>query len=442
MAETKVFLFSRDDTSEAAARQALAATGSINLVGSFRTAEVTTDPVNLLTAAKPEVVYVHASVEHDMALRLAREARKVLERVGVLVGIAEKDFDFLQKAMGEGVDSVMPEPIANSDLAERIDQIVGQKRADLEAALGRAAAAGGDSGLKARVASANAARGGEARATPPIAEPGKGPMMLAFLSSKDGEGKSTVALNLGLSLVKQFGKKVIYVDLCETLSETAMLLNRKAPGTYLNILAMKGENFSPYGIQRFAIDYFDDQSFLAICGNPTIEPPTVDREALDVLLRFLKTQADFVLLDCPVSFGELLKTPLKLADWHVVVVQNTLSSLRNTRIYLNELKRLEYPRHQVKIVINRVSKAAGLAREDIAKNIDPYPIVGSIVSNGPVAIEAVTVGKPVVLHAPDSDLAQSFGVFARRLLGIETSEVGDNEKFSLTSMFSSVFGGD
>lgn len=440
MAETKVFLFSRNAERETAARQALAATGAINLVGSFRTAEGATDPANLLSAARPEIVYLHSSVEPEEALQLALQAREVLPRVGVLIGLAEKDFDFLQRAMTSGVDSVMPEPISAPDLADRLEQVVQKKRADLEAALSRGA--GGDSALKARVEEANAARGGEAPVTPPIAGPGKGPMMLAFLSSKDGEGKSTVALNLGLSLVKQFGKKVIYVDLCETLSETAMLLNRKAPGTYLNILAMRGENFSPYGIQRFAIDYFDDQQFLAICGNPTIEPPNVDREALDVLLRFLKTQADFVLLDCPVRFGVLLKTSLKLSDWHVVVVQNTLSSLRNTRIYLNELKRLEYPRHQVKIVINRVSKAAGLAREDIAKNIDPYPIVGSVVSNGPVAIEAVTVGKPVVLHAPDSDLAESIHVFARRLLGIETSQVGDNQKFSLASMFTSVFGGD
>jgi pilus assembly protein CpaE len=441
MAETKVFLFSQNQDTEASARQALAATGTIHLVGACRISELSVDPANLLTAAKPEVVYVHSSVDPETALDMAMQAKQALPRVGLLLGLAEKDFDFLQRAMGEGVDSVMPEPLSTGDLVDRIAQIVAKKRAELEATLAKAAA-GGESALTTRVAEANAARGGEALATPPIAEPGKGPMMLAFLSSKDGEGKSTVALNLGLSLVKQFGKKVIYVDLCQTLSETAMLLNRKAPGTYLNILAMKGENFSPYGIQRFAIDYFDDQSFLAICGNPTIEPPTVDREALDVLLRFLKTQADFVLLDCPVNFGELLKTSLKLADWHVVVVQNTLSSLRNTRIYLNELKRLEYPRHQVKIVINRVSKAAGLAREDIAKNIDPYPIVGSVVSNGPVAIEAVTVGKPVVLHAPDSDLAESIHVFARRLLGIETSDVGDNEKFSLASMFTSVFGGE
>ena len=435
MAETKVFLFSRNDDRETSARQALAATGSINLVGSYRTAEGSTDPSNLLAAARPEVAYIHSSVDPEEALVLATQAKEQLPRLGVLIGLAEKDFDLLQRAMAAGVDSVMPEPISLPDLADRIEEIVRKKRAELEEALGRSAEGGGS--LKARVDEANAARGGEAQETPPIAEPGKGPMMLAFLSSKDGEGKSTVALNLGLSLVKQFGKKVIYVDLCETLSETAMLLNRKAPGTYLNILAMKGENFSPYGIQRFAIDYFEDQQFLAICGNPTIEPPTIDREALDVLLRFLKTQADYVLLDC-----QLLKTSLKLSDWHVVVVQNTLSSLRNTRIYLNELKRLEYPRHQVKIVINRVSKAAGLAREDIAKNIDPYPIVGSVVSNGPVAIEAVTVGKPVVLHAPDSDLAESIHVFARRLLGIETSQLGDNEKFSLASMFTSVFGGD
>ena len=51
------------------------------------------------------------------------------------------------------------------------------------------------------------------------------------------------------------------------------------------------------------------------------------------------------------------------------------------------------------------------------------------------------VGMPVVLHAPDSDLTLSIHNFSKTLLGIETSDLAENQTFSIGSMFSNIFGG-
>lgn len=441
MGERKLFIVCRNVDRENVLRKNLAEAGSANLVGVFRTAESAGDFEALLSAARPEALLVDSSVDPDLALDFAGRARERVVRLAVMLIMAAKDFDLLQRAIEAGVESVQTEPVDFRELLVRLEAAVQEKVRGLE--LLEAARSGGGIGtaLTDRIKSGG---GAEASAPPPPPRAGAGHgTVLAFLSGKDGEGKSTVGLNLGLALANRYGKKVIYLDLTETLSETAMLLNQKPPGDIRNILAMRSTgDFTPYGVKRFAIDYFEDESFLAICGNPSIEPPRVDRDALDLLLRFLKTQAEFVLLECPPRFGDILKTALKLADWHVVVVQNTLSSLRNARVFLAELKRLEYPAHQVRIVLNRVSKTAGLARDDLARNLDPYPIVTSIVSNGPIAIEAVTVGMPVVLHAPESDIAESIQNFAKKLLGIETSDVDSNQKFSLGSMITSFLGKD
>lgn len=451
MPEYKLFLVCRNVEREGQLRKALAeaaaSTGlAANLVGIFRSAESAGDFLALFGAAKPQALWVDSSVAPEEALGMVLAAREKMPRVVSLIGIAEKDFDFLQKAVSSGVDAVLPEPVEASKLLERVRDVLQDRissREKLEQSF--AGAGAGGAALLQRM------KGQEGAQALNLSQPlkelteqlrGGNATTLAFLSSKDGEGRSTVALNLGLSLARKFNKKVIYLDLSEVLSETAMMLNRKPPGTLLNVLAMKSGEFTEHGVKRFAIDYFEDESFLAICGNPTIEAPTLDRDALDLLIRFLKSQCSFLLLDCPVRFDVPLKTALKLSDWHVMVVQNTLSSLRNTRIYLEELRRLEYPSHQVRIVLNRVSRTAGLAREDIEKHINPYPVVTSIVSNGPVAIEAITVGVPVVEHAPDSDLAESIHTFSKRLLGIEATNVGENQKFSLGSMISSFFKGD
>jgi len=369
---------------------------------------------------------VDSQVPQERALDLSMRAKGYLPRLVVVILQPEKDFDFLQACVKAGVDQTRVEPVDLGEVMGEAGELVRNKLRAADAARQDPAAAP------------------EPSEPPPEevapAAPGAGGMVLAFVSAKDGEGKSTVALNLTLALAKHFGKRAIYVDLAETLSETAMMLNTQPPGTYRNLLAMEPPELASNDWARFAIDVFGDGQALAVCGNNGIVPPEVDRDRLDLLIRFLRSQCDFLILDCPVQFCDNLKIALKLADWHVAVVQNTLSSLRNVRMYLAELKRLEYPAHQVRVVLNRVSPSAGLSREDLARNLDPYPIAGAIVSNGPVAIESINVGVPVMVHAPGSDLAESITNFAKTLLGIESSDILSSQEISLSSMFSSLFG--
>lgn len=422
MAERRLFLICRNAEREGTIRPFLVRTGELHIAGVYRVADSSGDLKAMVSVSRPDAIYVDSSIPPREAVELATMVRAEFPRTVVMIGIQEKDFDVLQDAIARGIDAVLPEPLSAMEFKTRLEQKIRDKQRSLDY-------------LRAALHQGRGGPGGDGLAPP--REPGT---TLAFVSSKDGEGKSTVALNLGLTLAQKFGKKVVYIDLDETLSETSMMLNRKPPGTLTNLLAMYEGDYTMEGLSRWAIDYFGDGKFLAICGNMTIEAPAFDRAALELLLVFLRFQVDYVLLDCPVRFSEALRTSLDLADWHLAVVQNTLSSLRNTRIYLQELSRLEYPAQKVRIILNRVSATAGLNKEEIAKSLDPYPVVSNVVSNGPVAINAVSVGVPLVLSAPESDIAQSIQNFAKRLLGIETTEAADHKGGGIGGMFSSLFG--
>ncbi len=418
MAEPRFFLITTHSDREEALRRRLVEVQQTNFVGGFRIQDSPAQLDVLLPPSRPEVVLLDSAVPRDRALELALRVGDLVPRAAVVVLMADRDFDFLQATVKAGIDLALVEPV---DLAALMKQASEVQRNKLR-----------------RLGAPPSASRAEPRPEPVVA-PSSGGRVLAFLSSKDGEGKSTVALNLAVALTRQFGKRCVYLDLADTLSETGMMLDSKPPGTYLNLLATQAGNFSLDGVQRFAIDYFRDGKLLAICGNLGIVPPKVDSHALEGLLRFLRSESEFLILDCPVPVGENLKVALKTADLHVMVVQNTLSSLRNARIYLGELKRLEFPPHQVRVVLNRVSRTAGLAKDDLAKNLE-YPVAASVVSNGAVALEAANVGVPVVVHAPESDLAISIQNLAKAFLGIESSDPSEAGKKGLASMFSSLFG--
>lgn len=433
MAENRIFLITTGPDREEALRKRLALASQTNIVGQFRPGETTAEFEALLRAGRPEILIVDCLVSQERALEAAIRARQAVPLCVQMILMTAKDFDFLQSAVRGGVDFTLVEPVDMADALRQAQVALANK---LRAAGGGGEPGGQPSALPGVVPVASVTMDGALKADPTVSG---GARTLAFVSSKDGEGKSTVALNLALTLASKFGKKAIYVDLAETLSETAMMLDRKPPGSYLNLLALHGGAYTHDGIKRFSIDYYGDGKALAICGNAGIVPPKVDRDALDLLVRFLKTQCEFLILDCPVHFCDNLKIGLKLADWHVVVVQNTLSSLRNTRLYLAELRRLEYPAHQVRVVLNRVSKTAGLSREDIEANLSEYQLACSVVSNGAVAIEAANLGTPVVVHAPDSDIAECIHNLAKSLLGIETSDIASESGLKVSSL-SNLFG--
>lgn len=433
MAELKYFLVVPDSERETAIRRRLSAVGQTRITGVLRLAEPGGDFQGVLVSAKPDVFLVDPGVPKEKAFECAVRARGMLPRLVTVVMLPLQDFAFVQAAVNAGIDATLVEPV---DFTNLVKQCTDMWRNRLRTVDWPSVQAPGMSGSMPAVG----ATAPVAVPMPPAPEP-KGPTgtVLAFISGKDGEGKTTVAMNLAFSLAAKFGKRVIYLDLSDVLSDTSVLLNAKQPGSFYDLMQLPPAELTPEGIKRYAIDYKGDGSVLAICGNPSIEAPRLDRDRLDVLLRYLRTMANYLVLDCPVRFGDILKVALKLSDWHVAVVQNTLSSLRNTRLYLAELKRLEFPPHQVRVVLNRVSKTAGLARDDIIKSLEPYPVACSIVSNGPVALECSNIGVPIMIHAPESDIAESIHNLAKALQGIESSDLAQSG-FNLASMLGSLFG--
>lgn len=247
---------------------------------------------------------------------------------------------------------------------------------------------------------------------------------LALMSAKDGEGKTTIGVNLASLLALGHGLRVILVDLNTNFDDFTVLLNQRSEKHFVELMTMV-KNGAPFAAIVKHFGHFRGQNLLRfVCGPCSIRPAALDRKLLITFLNLLKRHCDFLVIDTPVMLNDALSAALNVADDYFLVVQNHVASLRNTRAYINGLMKYEYPTHLIRILLNRISPNVGLATADLEKYLGVHPIAARLVSDGRLVIDALNAGIPFVLSHPSADISRGIETLCLQLVGERDRRLG------------------
>jgi pilus assembly protein CpaE len=86
---------------------------------------------------------------------------------------------------------------------------------------------------------------------------------------------------------------------------------------------------------------------------------------LSEVQRLLGEMFEFVVIDTPPSFAPEVISAVDSSNDVVVVAMRDTLSLKNTKLGLETLERMEYDRQRVKILLNRANTNVGIEREDV-----------------------------------------------------------------------------
>lgn len=410
MSRIKVMLIPRDEQRKGELQRKLSAYDGVEVVG-FYLPSTGARYAELVKMAKPDIFMLDAEVPEADPLQLIRHNAENYPFTGTILLMKDKNFEILQEAMRLGVQGCFTEPLNFDEIHNRMVDIYTKSLALRTGVAAKASATAGDAATAATT--------------------------MSFISPKDGEGKTTIAVNLAAALSVTYGHRVILLDLSSTLSEVAMLLDRQARASYYDVIQMMGNEFKFERLDECMIDYKGDKKLRVLCGPITIRPPELKQAEIEVLIRLLQQNCDYLLIDAPVILNECLTAALNLSHWHVAITQNHIGSLRNIKLYLSELKRLNFPPHRVKVVLNRCSPKAGLKASEMDRYVDPYPIVAQVTSAGIIVLNALNEGKPFVLAHPEAEISENVDRFARLILGMVESQTA---QFSFKNIFQGMFG--
>lgn len=222
-----------------------------------------------------------------------------------------------------------------------------------------------------------------------------------FMNASGGSGATFLATSIAHLLQVNSHRDTVLVDLDLQFGPVPHYLDVHPKRDLIQALGAAGE-----------LDQMALQGYLTAHGSglhilsATESPATLDRdtvgEQLHVLHELLAVRFDHLVYDVPGQLDAAGVTALQHASDVVIVMQQSLPSLRNAVRLVGLLgEALSIPRERMAIVINRYRKGADVTQQDVERALENHRIV-CIPNHYQSVSESIAMGMPIYDHARTS----------------------------------------
>ena len=261
--------------------------------------------------------------------------------------------------------------------------------------------------------------------------------VIALTNQKGGVGKTTTAVNLGVSLAQQ-NKKVLLID-ADAQANLTMSLGYSRPDDLSDTLSSIMQDViddNPVNVQK-AILHHDEgvdllPSNIELSGLEVRLINAISRESvLKTCIHEVKKNYDTVLIDCMPSLGMLTINALAAADSVVIPTQPHYLSAKGLELLLrsvSKVKRQINPHLRIDgILMTMVMPRTNISKEITATVKSAYgqriKVFDTQIPHSIRAVEATAEGKSIFAYDKGGKVAAAYEQF-----GKEVAEIGEKQK--------------
>ncbi|MBA2277386.1 MAG: response regulator [Chloroflexia bacterium] len=242
----------------------------------------------------------------------------------------------------------------------------------------------------------------------------RGGTIITVTGVKGGIGKSTVATNLVLALAEQTRQHIAMVDLDLQFGDDAVMLDL-VPTRTIEDAANEMGQADLQQIHSYLTDHPSRVRLLAAPATP-VGSENIGEEQAGRILEALAATHDYVVADTSAQLEPVSLKAMDLATMVLVVVVPEVPCVRRTKALLTLMQEWGYSRDKVKLIVNQVKKKSEVSIAEIEEVLQ-YPIFAQIPAD-PVVSRGISLGTPVVMSAPKTEVGQAFLELGRVLLGL------------------------
>lgn len=345
------------------------------------------EAVGIAADAQPEIVLAAVNEPVDEALATIEQLIAALPTVQVVAYSDASDMRVIRRIMQVGVRDLLPLPLEPDDLLAALGQ--------LEAAVPRAAGS---------------------HAAPHAGEPIE-PMartagtVLTVFGAKGGIGKSTIATNLAASIAAYSDQTVLIMDMDTRFGDIAIMLDME-PRYTISDLAQHAGGLTRETFRASLTEHESGAYVLAAPKHPS-EWSNVTAEQMQEIVRFAARMFDYVILDTPGTFNDIVATSIEVADKVLVVSSLDMSSIKDTIHMLDLLEAEGFPLDRLLLVINQVNRATTVKASDVPQIVH-QDVFWQIPYDEHVLLSN-SIGQPIVLAKPKSGAAKELRGLADKI---------------------------
>jgi pilus assembly protein CpaE len=237
--------------------------------------------------------------------------------------------------------------------------------------------------------------------------------VIVFVGPKGGTGRTLVAVNTALMLLKEGNQSVVLVDADYSSPALDVVLNLEGDNDISLLLA----RISRLDRELIASVLVKHSSGLQVLLAP---PPAYG--ALDIslpqveqIISNLRKSFDWVVIDLGVLPDEAGNAFLDNADYIVITIMPEMVCLRNTRLMLDQLHARGYAEEKIWLVLNRAGIAGGVSQHDIEERLH-VRIRHTVPDDQPLVSLSINRGVPLVLSHARSAVARAIQQLAQEFV--------------------------
>ncbi|PKL44736.1 MAG: histidine kinase [Candidatus Riflebacteria bacterium HGW-Riflebacteria-1] len=351
---------------------------NIKIVGEARNGR---EAIDLVKELQPHVVLMDINMPEIDGLKATEILAKDFPNVQTVIMSIQGEQEYFRRAMKAGAKDFLVKPFSTNDLADTIQNVFNKWVKDRP----------------------------ELFVNEPKAE------VLSFFSTKGGVGRTTLAVNLAVSLVSK-GKKVLLIDASLQFGDVAITLNQPAKRTIYQLVE-NGEEISLSAVEKNIIRHECGLDLLLAPKEPAFAE-AIKSEHILKIVEAVQTTYNYIIFDLPPSITEKELAILDRSTMVLLVATLEISSLKNTKICLKTFGDINFDLSKIKLILNKDIPNVGFGKEDLESGLS-IPVYATVPMESEIAQRSLNHGEAFVLKSSTSAIARSIIGMADRLVGTD-----------------------
>ena len=350
------------------------------------------EALSLAAELKPNVVLVGVEDPPARALQTIESLAELLPDSPIMAYSSQTDAESARRAVVAGARDYLTKPLKIDEVIKAVETALSQQERR------------------------RALLSGEA-----VTGPRSAGMVITVFGAKGGIGKTTMATNLAAAFVVINAGSAVVVDMDTIFGDAAMMLDVPAEVSLVDA-AERVDELDRESLGSYLIRHPSGVRVLPAPFEPT-DWRNVSPEAVDKVLTLLAQTHDFVILDCPATFTDLVAVALEKATVVLLMTSLDITSVKDTTAALKLLSGGMNNENKIKLVINRATNVNSVREEDVSKVLR-REVFWSVPHDEEISA-SVQMGTPVVIDRPLSGISETIREMAATLAGVEITHGGD-----------------